>query len=98
MLTDFLAPIDQIILNFKESLPENSIGKKIDYLKNNDIKLSKFDIAIIGINEYRGSSVKKSNYFKTVDLRKEFYSLFLGDWNVNLIDLGDVISGNKLSE
>lgn len=98
MLTDFLAPIDKVILNFKESLPENSIGKKIDYLKNNDIKLSKFDIAIIGINEYRGSSVKKSNYFKTVDLRKEFYALFLGDWNVNLIDLGDVISGNKLSD
>ena len=98
MFSDFLAPLDRSVLEFKESLPETSIGKNIICLKKNNLDLSKIDIAIIGLNEYRGADDPKSNYLKTNSLRKEFYSLFCGDWNVKLIDLGDVVNGNKLSD
>tara|TARA_B100001173_G_scaffold104828_1_gene90710 strand:+ start:3099 stop:4238 length:1140 start_codon:yes stop_codon:yes gene_type:complete len=98
MFSDFLDPLDRSVLDFKESLPETSIGKNIICLKKNNLDLSKIDIAIIGLNEYRGADDPKSNYLKTNSLRKEFYSLFCGDWNVKLIDLGDVVNGNKLSD
>ena len=98
MFSDFLAPLDRSILEFKDSLPETSIGKNMICFKENCIDLSKIDIAIIGLNEYRGADDLKSNYLKTNSIRKEFYSLFFGDWNLNLIDLGDVVNGNKLSD
>ena len=60
--------------------------------------LTNIDIAVIGLNEYRGSDQPNTNYLKINYLRKEFYSLYSGDWNINLIDLGDVINGDKLSD
>ena len=35
MFSDFLAPLDRSILEFKDSLPETSIGKNIICLKEN---------------------------------------------------------------
>ena len=97
MLNDFLAPIEGSILNYIDKLPVSSIGKNLS-INDEKIDLSKIDIALIGLNEYRGSSSSNSNYIKPNSFRKQFYSLYSGDWKVNLVDLGDVINGNKLSD
>ena len=98
MISEFLAPVEENIVDFKESLPERSIGKKINLYNKSFTNLTNIDIAVIGLNEYRGSDQTNTNYLKINYLRKEFYSLYSGDWNINLIDLGDVINGDKLSD
>ena len=98
MFSDFLAPVENEILKFKKDLPQTSIGNKILCYDIDVCDLSKTDIALIGLNESRGSSDFNKNYLKTNNLRKELYSLFCGDWSINLIDLGDVINGDKLSD
>ena len=97
MLNDFLAPFEESVLNYIDSLPLLSVGKNL-FFNDKNLDLSKIDIALIGLNEYRGSSNSNLNYFKSNTFRKEFYSLYSGDWKVNLVDLGDVINGNKLSD
>ena len=97
MLNDFLAPLEESVLNYIDSLPLLSVGKNL-FFNYKNLDLSKIDIALIGLNEYRGSSNSNLNYFKSNTFRKEFYSLYSGDWKVNLVDLGDVINGNKLSD
>ena len=97
MFNDFLSPLDKNILTYKNKLPLSSIGKNLLTYHQN-IDLSTIDIALIGLNEYRGSSSSHINYLKTNSFRKEFYSLYSGDWQINLMDLGDVINGNKLSD
>jgi hypothetical protein len=76
MFFDFLSPTHETLIEFKESLPESSIGKKIISYKKNEADFSKIDIALIGLNEYRGANDSKLNYFKTNSLRKELYSLY----------------------
>ncbi|MBT6169234.1 MAG: formimidoylglutamase [Flavobacteriaceae bacterium] len=97
MLNDFLAPLEESVLNYIDSLPVLSVGKNL-FFNDKNLDLFKIDIALIGLNEYRGSSNSNLNYFKSNTFRKEFYSLYSGDWKVNLVDLGDVINGNKLSD
>ena len=98
MFSDLLSPNNETLNEYKKSLSEASIGNKILSYKKNETDFSKIDIALIGLNEYRGANGSKLNSFKTNSLRKELYSLLIGDWNVSLIDLGDVISGNRLSD
>jgi len=98
MISDFLAPVENEILKFKKTLPQASVGKKISCYGVDVCDLSKTDIALLGLNESRGSDDFNKKYLKTNNLRKELYSLFCGDWSVNLIDLGDVINGDKLSD
>ena len=47
---------------------------------------NEIDIALIGIKEYRNSVEVKSNFIDLDKFRKEFYSLYYGDWNVNILD------------
>ena len=54
----------------------NQTSKLCDCPNSKDIS-----IAIIGINEYRNSSFS-SNKYEIDKFRIEFYSLFIGNWNV----------------
>ena len=89
MLNDFLAPIEGSIVSYIDGLPVSSIGKNLS-INDEKIDLSKIDIALIGLNEYRGSSSSNSNYIKSNSFRKQFYSLYSGDWKVNLVDFNDL--------
>ena len=98
MASDYLSPISKKLIDFKNKLPDDSLGNKIVLYDNNKFNYNEIDIAIIGINEYRNSVEVKSNFIDLDIFRKEFYSLFYGDWNVNILDLGDLINGDNYND
>ena len=98
MTSDYLSPISKKLIDFKNKLPDDSLGNKIVLYDNNKFNYNEIDIAIIGINEYRNSVEVKSNFIDLDIFRKEFYSLFYGDWNVNILDLGDLINGDNYND
>jgi len=94
---DFLAPVDAQIIGFVQDLSSQHLGSKVVFHSDKDFPdLDQVKIAIIGVLENRGSG----NY-ETVDLfeiRKEFYSLYPGNWHVSIADLGDVLPGNSIDD
>ena len=100
MISDYLSTVESDFLSFIKYLPQSSIGRNIKIFQNKSVDLEEADIAFIALNEYRGS-VETNNKSKKINsnrLRKEFYSLYLGDWNVNLLDCGDVINGHEITD
>jgi hypothetical protein len=100
MISDYLSTVESDFLSFIKYLPQSSIGRNIKIFQNDSVDLEEADIAFIALNEYRGS-VETNNKSKKINsnrLRKEFYSLYLGDWNVNLLDCGDVINGHEITD
>ena len=97
MISDFLSSFTSSIVEFKDNLPNNTIGSKIK-LYDNSKDYGSVDIVILGINEYRNSTKSESKFIQINDFRKEFYSLYCGDWNLNILDLGDLISGNHYKD
>ena len=97
MLGDYLISSQTKFFEYANTLSDWSIGKSVKfYNQSND--LSKIDIAIIGLDEYRGSSNPDSKFLKVDDFRKKLYSLYIGDWSVNLIDMGNVKKGNEIHD
>jgi Arginase family len=98
MALDFLTPIKPQILDFVNDLSSQHLGSKIVFHTKNDFpNIKKIKIAIIGVLENRGVS----NANQKVDLdfiRKEFYSLYPGNWNVSIADLGDLLQGDKIED
>ncbi|MBC8048361.1 MAG: arginase, partial [Fimbriimonadaceae bacterium] len=92
---DFLAPIDNDILNYIKRLSSQHLGSKIVLHTDEQVPdLNKIDIAIIGVLENRGEKNAVSN----VDLsaiRKELYGMFPGNWKAAIADLGDILPGNS---
>ena len=74
------------------------LGNKVSFHTDKEFpNIDKIKIAIVGVLENRGDATQ----FEEVDLdtiRKEFYSLFPGNWESPIADLGDILAGNSLED
>lgn len=95
MAFDFLEPIDVDLLEFVSELSVQSLGRKVIFHTSELFPdLEKTSIAIIGVLENRGVDERKEHV--TLDyIRKQFYSLYPGNWHVSIADLGDIHAGNS---
>lgn len=91
---DFLSPIDNEILHFANDLSSQHLASKIAMHTNYQFPdIDKIKIAFLGVLENRGD-VNAQNAINLSNIRKELYSLFPGNWNLSIADLGDLKAGN----
>ena len=95
---DFLKPLDNEILQVIKGFSSQQLGSKVVLHTAEDVPdLNKIRIAIVGVLDNRGDL----NQTEEVDLnhiRKEFYSLFPGNWDASIADLGNILEGNSISD
>ncbi|CAM4006305.1 formimidoylglutamase [Flavobacterium antarcticum] len=95
---EFLHPLNNEIIQYVESLTSQNLGSKVVLHSEVDFPdLDKVQIAIIGVLENRGDS-NEINAVELTAIRKEFYSLYPGNWQSTIADLGDIRAGNELSD
>lgn len=95
---DFLHPLNNEVVNFVQSLSSQNLGSKVVLHSETDFPdLDKVQIAIIGVLENRGDS-KQTDVVDLTSIRKEFYSLYPGNWQSSIADLGDILAGDELSD
>lgn len=98
MAFDFLAPVDDSLIAFVKELSIQQLGRKISIHTKTDFpNLDVMGIVLVGVPEFRGSN----NSHEITDLnriRKEFYSLFPGNWPLSIADMGDIVPGNTIDD
>jgi len=99
MYKDFLKPVSEELQDFAKSCNSFSLGTSIkfreDFIKEDSIDKK---IALIGVTEPRS---KQNDVIEDVDfnlIRTQLYELQLGNWNIDLYDLGDLIFNDNKSE
>jgi arginase family enzyme len=98
MIFDYLQPVSEEIIKFTETLSNQTLGKKVVMHTQTDYPvLDNVSLAIICVNENRGAELD-NEYFNFDTFRKTFYSLFPGNWSKEIVDLGDVLIGNEISD
>ena len=98
MINGYLCPLSEDLIEFKSNLSRGTLGSNITLYNSEKTDYSSIDIAIVGINEYRNSDEISDEFLNLENFRREFYSLFYGNWSANILDLGDVISGKSYSD
>ena len=95
---DFLKPLDNEILQLVKGFSSQQLGSKVVFHTADSFPdLNKIKIAVLGVLENRGDA----NQTQEVDLthiRKELYSLFPGNWDASIADLGNILEGNSISD
>lgn len=100
MNLDFLSPVSEKVLAHSIMQAPDSLGRKILIHSAQDgfPDLEEVSVVIIGVKEGR----KAINNFGCGEdlsrIRKNFYELFTGDWNVTIADLGDIEEGNTVRD
>jgi arginase family enzyme len=100
MAFDFLVPVDEKVLAHCELLPAQSIGQNVH--KHTERKglpvLANASFAILGVKESRNAFEKKLKPYDTSAVRLQLYKLMMGNWNITLVDLGDVEEGESVED
>jgi arginase family enzyme len=95
---DFLKPIDSDVLDFIGNLKAQQLGSKVVlHTADQFPDLDQVQIAIFGVLDNRGDR----NAISEVDvnsIREQFYSLFPGNWDASIADLGDIPAGSNVSD
>lgn len=98
MVFDFLQPISTSVEEYIATLSNQTLGKKVVFHTQTDFPvLDNVAIAIITVNEFRGSE-KDNDDFSFDNFRKQFYSLFPGNWNASIVDLGTIEAGASVED
>ena len=94
MSLESLVPVSEEVFSSMVLNPKQALGKNIE-IHTDQLgfpELNDCSIAIVGLLEIRNSFFPTAK-FKLEDFRKSFYSLFPGNWNFKICDLGDLPNG-----
>ena len=98
MVFDFLQPISTSVEEYIATLSNQTLGKKVVFHTQTDFPvLDNVAIAIFTVNEFRGNA-KDNDDFSFDYFRKQFYSLFPGNWNASIVDLGSIEAGASIED
>ena len=94
-----LSPISDRLLETIKMSHYQSLGRKLKLHTAHSIPdLSTVRIAIFGVLETRNATDHIGESFALTEVRKALYSLFPGNWNTEVADLGDMIIGARVED
>jgi arginase family enzyme len=95
---DFLSPLNNEIVAFRDELSSQQLGSKIVLHTSLDFpEVTKVSIGIIGVLENRGNS-RGNQEIKLKTVRHELYQLYPGNWDVSIADFGNILAGNSVED
>jgi arginase family enzyme len=95
---DFLSPLDNEIIAFRDELSSQQLGSKIVLHTSQDFpEVTKVSIGIIGVLENRGNS-NGNQEIELKAVRHELYQLYPGNWDVSIADFGNILDGNSVED
>jgi len=95
---DFLEPVNEGVLKFISSLSSQELGSKIVlHTQDQFPDIGKITIAIVGVLEDR-RNIDIVNEVNLTAIRKKLYSMFPGNWDASIADLGDILAGDSVED
>ncbi|RDK89123.1 formimidoylglutamase [Marinirhabdus gelatinilytica] len=99
-MIEFLSPVPKKVLAHKEVLPAGTLGKQIQaYHKKGELPtLENVGFALLGVLENRRDVDFIGEELVLDSFRKAFYSLYPGNWDKKILDLGDINKGDTVDD
>lgn len=100
MLNDILSPIPDHIVQSAAELHPGALGKRLHlHLEVEGLPdLENIRIALVGIQEDRGSKFNRGSAEGPDAIRPYLYQLFFGHWGFEVADLGNIYRGETIED
>lgn len=91
----FLEPVNDEVADFLNLLNTQQLGSKVVFHTREDFPdLNKITIAVLGVLELSDNQ----NIGDLTSIRKNLYSLYPGNWETSIADLGDIKPGHEMKD
>ncbi len=99
MALEFLSPLSKELLDYAQNCPKGAIGSHLKLHSAQGVpSLEGVQLALIGILENRLDDAAVHVIEDFVEVRRKFYSLYLGNWTATMADLGDIQAGATVQD
>ena len=99
MFSEYFSPVKFEIIDYVNKLDNNQLGSKLKINGRDNLNsFESLDIVIFSVNEYRFNLGIRKSFNANKDFRKKLYSLYYGNWDLNIYDFGDLENGNLVSD
>ncbi|RKS55996.1 arginase family enzyme [Gillisia mitskevichiae] len=97
---EFLRPVDQQLFEEIVSAESHNLGSQlfVHTLASGIPDLKNVQIAIVSVNENRLAEGYEDEFLNFNKIRRSFYSLFPGNWDLNIADLGSIEKGETVED
>jgi len=101
-LADFFSPISLTDISSKDEYLNSQFGRVIqiyqDEFPNWEEEENRPNLAIIGVEEDRGSVNNKGTSKAPNAVRKHLYDLYQGDYKTKIVDFGNIKAGDSIND
>lgn len=99
-MQEYLRPVSKAVCAHREVLPPGVLGKELAlYQQDAEFpEVTSYKFALIGIPEHRRDENFMGESIEFDSVRMAFYSLYPGNWQWSMVDLGDIIPGSTVSD
>ncbi|EMY80365.1 formiminoglutamase HutE [Psychroflexus gondwanensis ACAM 44] len=99
MAFEFLEPVHPELQHKIKDFSNQTLSNYVSFFDGDeDIQLDKFQLAIVCIKEERNSVYPEKSDFFYDEIRSSLYAMYVGNWQVDIIDLGDINRGDEVSD
>jgi arginase family enzyme len=97
---EFLSPVDEVLIEEISFQGKHTLGSQVKiHSQNSGIPdLENIEIAIVGVTENRLNHDQNDEFLNFNNVRRSFYGLFPGNWNLKIADLGDIQKGETVED
>jgi hypothetical protein len=99
MAFEFLEPVHPELQNKIKNFSNQTLSNCVSFFDGDEhIQFSAFQLAIVCVKEDRNSVYPKKSDFFYDEIRSSLYAMYVGNWHVDIIDLGDINRGDEVSD
>jgi len=100
MILDFLTPVADAVIAHASLQDRHSLGGSISFYKEGEVfpEIEKGAIVLVGVLENRNDINYLGEKLSFDETRKAFCELFPGNWTAPIVDIGDIYSGESVSD
>lgn len=99
MITDYLHPLSAAhIQSLDHGFSSKTLFHSTQFYEGKEVNLSNFDLVILGVKEDRFRPEFEGCHAAPDEVRKELYALVKPRTDLRILDLGNIVPGNSLSD
>ena len=99
MAFDYLEPVNSEIQDKVSAFPAHTLSKFISFYNGeDDIDFDTTQLTILCIKDSRNSKYEQKSDDYYDEIRAGLYHMYVGNWKLNILDLGDIDKGEEVSD
>jgi hypothetical protein len=99
MAFEFLEPVHPELQSKIKDYSNQTLSNCVSFFEGDeDVQFDKYQLAIVCVKESRNSVYPQKSDFFYDEIRANLYAMYVGNWKVNIIDLGDINMGEEVSD